>query len=261
VFFQGFQTMTDHYAALARQAGMSLFLVGSEMSASQRYSDYWRQIIASARQRFRGPVGYEVDWRVISQLSFGDAVDVVVLSAYFPVSNVDSPTLADLEAGWHSYQYPDQSRTQDAFSQVAALAHQWNKPVVFGEVGYYATTHPAEQPWLPANRSPTPTAKGAGPDLQYSAYRALLATFENQPWWGGVLWWAWNDGDLRSPEGKPAEALIGGLQGAKSAPVSSGTPQPTYPREVAAVALGVLLVAMAAVTRQASLRPSRPRTA
>src|SRR5205823_5602587 len=82
------------------------------------------------------------------------------------------------------------------------FARRWGKPVTFGEVGYTATTYPANQPWWNAPNPPDP-------QLQYLAYRALLDTFVGQPWWGGVLWWAWNDGDPRSPENKPAESLVG----------------------------------------------------
>jgi hypothetical protein len=227
-FFSDYQSMIDHYASLAQQAGMSMLLVGSEMIASDGYVGYWRQVIASARQHFAGPIGYEVDWREIPQFGWGDAVDVLLLSAYFPLSDEQYPTLAELEAGWHSYTSPGASQSQDAFSQVAGLAQRWGKPVVFGEAGYTATTYPANQPWQNASNA-------SDPELQYLAYRALLDTFVGQPWWGGVLWWAWNDSDPRSPENKPAEGLIGEqsvLPGGPSAGMgtSSTAPGPSSSR-------------------------------
>jgi hypothetical protein len=200
-FFASYQSMIDHYAGVAQWAGISILVVGSEMVDLDEYVPYWRQVISSARQRFTGQIGYEVDWREISKFSFGDAVDVLLLSAYFATSNEEHPTLAQLMAGWHSYLPPGASQPQDAFSEVADLAHRWGKRIVFGEAGYTATTYPAQEPWW---NKPDP------PDIQsqYLGYQALLATFAGQPWWGGVLWWAWNNGDPRSPEGKPAESLI-----------------------------------------------------
>jgi hypothetical protein len=233
-FFADYQSMVEHYAVLAQQASASMYLVGSEMIASDGYVAYWRQIIAAAHQRFSGSIGYEVDWREISQFSWGDAVDVLLLSAYFPLSNEAQPTLAQLEWGWHAYQYPGQSEIHNAFSDVAGLARRWNKPIVFGEVGYTATTYPANQPWW---NNPNP----ADPQLQYLAYRALLDTFVGQPWWGGVMWWAWNDGGPRSPENKPAESLIGAqsvatLIASGNAP-SGGSPAP-LPRTPVSIADG-----------------------
>ncbi len=201
-FFASYQSMIDHYAGLSQWAGISVLVVGSEMIDSDQYVPYWRQVISSARRHFTGQIGYEVDWREVSKFSFGDAVDVLLLSAYFATSNEEHPTLAQLEAGWHSYQPPGSSQMQDAFSQVAAFAHRWGKPIVFGEAGYMATTYPAQEPWWNAAHPPDPQS-------QYLGYQALLDTFAGQPWWGGVLWWAWNNGEPRSPEGKPAESLIG----------------------------------------------------
>jgi hypothetical protein len=189
--------MIDHYADLAQQTGMSLFYVGSEMIDSDGYLDYWHQVIASARQHFSGPLSYEQDWREVGHFNFGDAVDVVSISAYFPLSSDPSPTLTQLDAGWQSY------GGADAFAEVAGQAQRWGKPIVFGEVGYEASSRAAVNPCCNS------TSTTNDPGLQERAYQALLDTFVSQPWWGGVTWWAWNNGDPRSPEGKPAEGLIG----------------------------------------------------
>lgn len=197
MFFSSYQTMVDHYADLAQQTGMSLFYVGSEMIASDGYLDDWHQVVASARQHFSGPLSYEVDWREIGRFGFGDAVDLVSISAYFPLSNDASPTLAQLKTGWHSYQ------GADAFAAVAGQAQRWGKPIIFGEAGYQASTYAGQNPCCVASNLTNDVG------LQGRAYQALLDTFVGQPWWAGITWWAWNNGDVRSPEGKPAEGLIG----------------------------------------------------
>jgi hypothetical protein len=196
-FFANYRTMINHYADLAQQTGMALFYVGSEMIDSDGYLGEWHQVIASARQHFGGALSYEEDWREVGRFNFGDAVDVVSISAYFPISSDVSPTLGQLEAGWQSYQ------GADAFAEVAGQAQRWGKPIVFGEVGYEASSHAGANPCCNSTNAPNDVG------LQSRAYQALLDTFVGQPWWGGVTWWAWNNGDPRSPEGKPAEGLIG----------------------------------------------------
>lgn len=208
-FFSNYRTMIDHYADLAQQTGMSLFYVGSEMIDSDGYLDYWHQVIASARQHFGGPLSYEEDCREVGRFNFGDAVDKVSVSAYFPISSEASPTLGQLEAGWQSYQ------GVDAFAEVAGQAQRWGKPILFGEVGYEASSHAAANPCC----NSTTVANDAS--LQSRAYQALLDTFVDQPWWGGVTWWAWNNGGPRSPEGKPAEGLIGARSVAFPSPAST----------------------------------------
>jgi hypothetical protein len=216
-FFSGYQKMIDHYADLAQRTGMSMFFVGSEMVRSDGYVGAWRQIIASARQHFRGPISYEEDWREVPRFAFGDALDVVSVSGYFPTSDEERPTLAQLEAGWHSYTQPGQSQPYDAFSAIAAQAERWGKPILFGEAGYMATTYPGQNPCCN-------NAHPIDPTLQYLAYKALLDTFSKQPWWDGVMWWAWNNGDPRSPEGKPAERLLAAQ--AVAYPTSPASPAP-----------------------------------
>jgi hypothetical protein len=200
-FFSSYRTMVDHYADLAQRTRMSMLFVGSEMVMADGYVDEWHQMIASARQHYSGPVSYEQDWREVGRFSFGDALDVVSISGYFPISDEERPSLAQLKAGWHSYTAPGQSQVYDAFSAVEGQAQRWGKPVIFGETGYMATTYPGQNPCCN-------DAHPADANLQYLAYKALLDTFVGQPWWGGAVWWAWNDGDLRTPAGKPAESLI-----------------------------------------------------
>jgi hypothetical protein len=217
--------MVDHYADLAQETGMSLFYVGSEMIDSDGYLDSWHQVIASARQHFSGPLSYEEDWREIGRFGFGDAVDLVSISAYFPISNDPSPSLGQLDAGWHSYQ------GADAFSEVAGQAQRWGKPIVFGEVGYEASSYAGVNPCC--NSSNTVT----DPGLQARAYRALLDTFVGQPWWGGVTWWAWNNGNVRSPEGKAAEGLIG--EGSVAFPSPPTAPQESIAKRAGSPPIGV----------------------
>jgi hypothetical protein len=255
-FFTNYTAMIEHYASLAQQAGMSDLLVGSEMIASDRYASYWRQVIGSARRYFTGRIGYEVDWREMQQFSWGDAVDDLLLSAYFPTSNEEHPTPAQLEAGWHSYRAPGQASTQDAFTEVSNFARRWHKPIIFGEAGYTATTYPADQPWW---NKPNPTVDSQS---QYVAYQALLDTFVGQPWWGGVLWWAWNDSVSRSPEHKPAEALLSARcvsptllmnqPGAVGGPcatrlASYGSSSSDRGRVASGIALGALVLAVTAL--------------
>lgn len=200
-FFFAYTGMVDHYADLAQRTGVWMYLVGSEMVRADGYTGYWRALIASAREHFNGLISYEEDWREVSLFNFGDALDVVSVSGYFPTSDEERPTLAQLEAGWHSYTNPGEAQPHDWFSAVAEQAERWGKPILFGEAGYMATTYPAQNPCC--NDAHPPDS-----NLQYLAYKALLDTFAPQPWWAGVTWWAWNNGPLRSPEGKPAEGLL-----------------------------------------------------
>src|SRR5207249_3001160 len=84
------------------------------------------------------------------------------------------PTTADLKAGWTRW-----------VPQIAALAHRYHRVVLFGEIGYVATTYVGRRPWQGHTYRSSPT-------LQARAYHALLATFQSKSWWKGALWFCWN---------------------------------------------------------------------
>lgn len=205
-FFASYRDATAHYADLARQGGAALFVAASEMTSLQRHTDEWRRVLAVARQRFGGPVTYGANWDALDGVGFWDAVDVVGVSAYFPLSDAEHPRYAELVAAWRGSRMRNFAG-RNWFDELAALARRTGKQVVFTEAGYRSATYAARWPGdASGGRSPDETA-------QADAYRALLATFDNQPWWAGVSWWEWISatppGDTSfSPRDKEAEQVL-----------------------------------------------------
>jgi hypothetical protein len=198
-FFASYGRQVEHYATLAQQQGASILFIGSELDQAQKYSDGWRAMAALARRHFKGLVSYEANHPTLSrgnQVAFWDALDLIGVSAYFPLSAAERPTRAQLKAGWRSY------GGRDAFAILETTADRYRKQIVFGEAGYSATTYVGREPWSMKKYD-------FAPDLQAAAYQALLETFENQPWWAGVLWWVWDRARVDdSPIDKPAERLL-----------------------------------------------------
>lgn len=212
-FFRAYGQMVDHYADMARAHGVSLFFIGSEMSGVQSDAGQWRQIARQARDHFGGRIAYEVNWDVLDKVPFWDAVDVVGLSAYFPLSDAAKPSVDDLKAAWHS-SGAAQFRDHRWFDAVEALARTTGKQVLFGEAGYPSRLGGASTPYDPGHGG------AADQQVQVNAYQALLETFQSQPWWAGVVWWEWivpggviNDTSF-SPRNKMAEAFLSSWYGA-----------------------------------------------
>lgn len=205
-FFASYRSVVGRYGALARAGGARLFVVGSEMNSLQRHADEWRRVLATARAAFGGPVTYVANWDAIAGVGYWDAVDVVAVSAYFPLSDEARPWLAELTAAWHGSRMRNFAG-RNWFAELAALAARTGKPVLFGEAGYRSATYTARWPFDGASMRP------ADPVSQANAYRALLATFQDQPWWAGVIWWEWTTagGSLDSsfsPRDKAAEYFL-----------------------------------------------------
>jgi hypothetical protein len=202
--------MVVHYAWVAQQYHAAMFYVGSEMDSAQQYTSEWESLVSAVRQVYTGKVLYDVNWDAIGDVPFYGVLDAMSISAYFPLSNEEDPSLATLEAAWRSYNgYPfgtSGPHMQGSWTGEIEQAEQtWQLPIYFGEVGYSPSTYAAQ--W-PATESDFGGNYNSDPQLQYRCYEALLDTFRSYTWWGGVNWWAWDTGGYNMA-GEPAEALIG----------------------------------------------------
>lgn len=221
-FFASYGSFVDHYATLAQADGVSTFFVGSEMSSLEAATRSWRSLIAGVRRLYHGRVAYEENWDVLGNARFLGAVDLIGVSAYFPLDAGPSPSLAQLLADWRSSRVPGW-RGRDWVSAVAQLSAAYHRPILFGEVGYMSGQYAGRQPYL--NYYSTPDEA-----LQAGLYQALLETFEAYPWWAGVNWFDWEvvpDGPAlngRTFQAKAAETTLQDWYGRGVRPRDPDTP-------------------------------------
>jgi hypothetical protein len=205
-WFASYQTFIDHYADIAQSYGATTFFAGSEMTSMEHYTAQWEAVIAQVRSHFSGQIGYEENWDVLGAAKFLSDVDVIGVSAYFPLDSGKAPALSDLLSDWtnsHGQGYSGKNWV----NELAALASSTGRPILFGEVGYMSGDYAGNQPFL--NYLSTTNWQ-----LQSDLYQALLETFSDRSWWAGAVWWEWyltsdtTSDNSRSPRGKTAEVLI-----------------------------------------------------
>jgi hypothetical protein len=199
-WFASYRAFINHYAALAQANGVEQFAVGTELvGASGRAAD-WRRMISETRRIFTGPVTYASNHSgEESSIQWWDAVDYIGVDAYYPLTNKNDPTLAELKAAWIT-----------PMLALENLSKQYNRPVIFTEIGYRSVDGANQRPWE--------WQSGGAMDLQEQAdcYRAALETFWGKPWFKGIYWWYWStDPDQGGPEdmdytphNKPAEMIL-----------------------------------------------------
>ena len=201
-FFLSYRSMIRHYAELAQRNNVWLFFIGSEYNTLQGAADQWRLVARDVRSLFAGHIGYEVNWDVWNQVGFWDAVDVVGISAYFPLTDAQHPTVDELKAGW--IQSSDaRFLGQTWLGDLTSLATSTGKPILFGEIGYPTWTFAAREPFEPNRKHRAPDDQG-----QAAGFQAALETFENQPWWLGAIWWEWKDTGAFTFRDRPAERFL-----------------------------------------------------
>jgi hypothetical protein len=199
-WFAAYTAFISHYAAMAQRMGVEQFAVGSELSSISDDRAGWLQVIRTVRALYHGIVLYAADPDEYARIPFWDAVDVIGIDAYWPLSTAPTTDVPVLQRSWESVR-----------AELAVLSARYGRKILFTEAGYTSqegtSTHPAD--WT-LSTTPNQTEQAA-------AYQALLAAFSDQAWWAGVYWWVWNalpdNGGHAldySPRGKAAERVIRG---------------------------------------------------
>lgn len=161
-WFAGYTAFQTHFAALARQAGIELLILGCEMTQTEHREAEWRALIASVRSVYDGAIAYNCDKYGEEYVPWWDAVDVMASSGYYPVGSI--------------------GQNLDRIEQVV---RRMNKPFFFAEAGCMRVQGSAQVPndW---------TLQGARDDEEQNRwYQALFAALATRPWLRGAALWDW----------------------------------------------------------------------
>jgi hypothetical protein len=198
-WFASYTTFVSHYAAMAQRLGVEQFAVGSELSSISDDRPGWLQVVREVRARYHGTVLYAATPDEAARVPFWDALDMIGIDAYYPLSAAATTDVSVLQRSW-----------VPILAEMAAASARYDRKILFTEAGYTSQEGTTTQPANYLLGTPPNEAE------QAAAYQALLATFSDEPWWEGVYWWVWNalpdDGSDHatnySPRGKAAERVI-----------------------------------------------------
>jgi hypothetical protein len=148
--------------------------VGTELDGTIQHEAEWRRIIAGVRARTDAALTYASNWTDYRRIGFWDALDAIGIQAYFPISESDSPTAAELERGWAAH-----------MAQLRSFAARHDRRIVFTELGYNQSFAAAKSPWRYETDGP------AAEPLQVLCMRTALEAVESEPLVAGVFLWKW----------------------------------------------------------------------
>ncbi len=206
IFFDRYERWMRGYAMLAEMHDFDMLCVGVELvQATIGHAPEWRGMIKRLRALYSGPMVYAANWgQEFESLAFGEALEAIGINCYYPLSEKENPTDAELMAG-----------AEMAVSKIHAVAKKFNKPVLLTEIGFCSLP----QTW----KSPHEGPRNAPVDLQAQrrCYEAIIqalenSTKENGEWLAGIYWWKWptmlDDGGPEdnhfTPNGKPAAQVV-----------------------------------------------------
>lgn len=184
-FFTSYTGWITQLAAASK--GADAFVVGTELDGMVAHEAEWRRVILGVRGAYDGPITYAANWDSYQTVGFWDAVDVVGIQAYFPVSADAGPVdRAVLDAGW-----------EKVMGELRAHSAKTGKHVVFTELGYPRSADAAHKPWEATDRS-------EHADYQALCLDAALDAIEREPVVIGSFLWKWFPGD-RVPRDFPLQ--------------------------------------------------------
>lgn len=188
-YAESYRRFSTAWAEVAEAGKADLFSVGVEQRSfvTTQRAPLYRDVIASVRKVFHGPLTYSGNWDDIDQSVILGEVDIIGINAFFPLAEKEGAPFDALLAGGE--------RVAEKGKQ---LAEAWQKPVLFTEIGYTTRPDPAVKPWeWPDGMKDVHVDERA----QADAYAALLAPMLDEPWFAGFfVWRVYADADDTSQE-------------------------------------------------------------
>jgi hypothetical protein len=213
-FFTSYKAQMVEFAQLAQETGVETLSIGNELSSlsGEQYRAWWLDIIAAVREVYDGTVTYAAATDEANHVSFWDAVDIIGVNAYPPLTTELDPTVEEMMAAWRSVSANDYwASVMDHQSPVDffhSLSVQYDRPVLFTEAGYRSLDGTNIRPggW---NVTSTQDV-----EEQRDAFDAFFNVWSAEgSWFRGAHIWEWDARNMYEPTGyspmdKPAEQLI-----------------------------------------------------
>ncbi len=174
----GYREFIHFYGKIAAKRNVEMLCIATEYKlAVQKRPEFWRTLIKEIRSYYDGELIYSSNWDSYDKVPIWDDLDYIGVSAYFPLSDKDTPTKSELIDKW----LPTEKKLRQ-------FSKKHSKQIVFTEYGYLSIDGCAGKTWeLEKGVRKAPINQEA----QANAYAALLENFMAEDWWGGGFLWKW----------------------------------------------------------------------
>lgn len=189
-WFDAYERFLLFYADVARRTGVRQLAIGTELEGVSGHTRRWRRLIRRVRERFDGRLTYAANYDEVMRVRFWDALDLIGVDAYFPLSDETDVTTSDLIEEWRG-----------PVRRLERLHERWDKDVLLTEIGYPSATSALRTPFESRGESDT--------TIQERAVEAALAVWAERPWVAGMYWWEWTTSPSEVSGGDTSFALNG----------------------------------------------------
>lgn len=190
------------YAKLAQETNVDIFSIGTELEQFvANRPEYWKSLIKKMKTIYKGKLTYASNWDEYKGVPFWDQLDYVGVDAYFPLSEMQTPTVESVIDGWRWWK-----------GELATFSKTHNKKVLFTEWGYRSVDFSAKEPWTTDH-----TITGVNLEAQANTTKATFEALWDEDWFAGGFIWKWfihhsesggSNNNRFTPQNKPAESVI-----------------------------------------------------
>jgi hypothetical protein len=190
------------FAKLAEETNSEILCIGTELEKFiENRPEFWLGLISEIRTIYKGKLTYAANWDEFKRTPFWSNLDYIGIDAYFPVSDMQTPTIEDSKKGWIEHE-----------KLIKEISAKHDRPILFTEFGYRSVDYTGKEPWK-SDRS----MKSINMDAQVNATQALFETFWDKDWFAGGFIWKWFRNHEKSggasnnqftPQNKPVEKII-----------------------------------------------------
>ncbi|MGH7729887.1 MAG: glycoside hydrolase family 113 [Candidatus Eiseniibacteriota bacterium] len=204
-WFGSYRAFLLSWAALAQSLGVEQLVVGTELAGTIEHEREWRVTIAAVRAACSSELLYTASWDEAARVPFWDALDLVGVDFYSPVTDRPNAGRLEMLAGWQPW-----------LERLERLHRRAGRDILIAEIGYRSVDG--------AGMAPYAFASGARLDLgeQADLYWAALQATGDRGWIRGLWWWNWpadgSGGPLNTDytaRGKPAADELAATWGGK----------------------------------------------
>ena len=171
-FWRDYRSWIIQLAAACRQADG--FVVGTELDLTLHFEKEWRTLITEVRDLIDAPLTYAANWTDYQKVPFWDALDVIGIQAYFPLTRKSPPSTEDIQAGWDRL-----------LAELRDYADQQDRDILFTELGYNQSYLAAAEPW------DYHVDDDGARQIQETCLRTALAAITRESRIVGALLWKW----------------------------------------------------------------------
>ncbi len=172
-FFNAYEEWIVKIARACREADG--LVIATELDRTLHFEKRWRGIIENVRKQTGAKLTYGANWADYERVTFWDALDIIGVHAYFPLTDSEErPTRKQLEAAWSK-----------RMGMLRTFAKKHDRQIVFTELGYNRSFDAARQPWA------YPTDGEEAEPFQAECLEVALEAVENEPVVVGSFLWKW----------------------------------------------------------------------